>query len=90
VCELDAANVEAHVALALIELNAMTAPSIERGLQARPHEPHMRPARLCECMLRSRVQRRSVSHRTRGDRALAHRLAAALQRPIEYSERGRA
>jgi hypothetical protein len=33
VCDLDGGNVEARVALAVIEMNAMTASSIERGLQ---------------------------------------------------------
>ncbi len=36
VCDLDGGNVEARVALAVIEMNAMTASSIERGLQVLP------------------------------------------------------
>ena len=43
VCDLDGGNVEARVALAVIEMNAMTASSIERGLQVLP------PPAVCVC-----------------------------------------
>jgi hypothetical protein len=54
VCDLDGGNVEARVALAVIEMNAMTASSIERGLQVLPP-----PAVCVRAHARARVHERA-------------------------------